>query len=254
MTNGHFDVARVLLDRGADPNLADESGLAPLYAAVDAEWAPLGWAPNPITGQEQTTHVELMKALLAKGANPNARLSKKLWFRSLTHDQHWVTTAGATAFWRAAQSSDVPVMKLLVAGGADPNITSIEGTTPLMAAAGVGWGANFHRNLYGAWVDAARYCLEVGNDVNAVDRNNYTAIHGAAYRGDLAMVELFVAYGARLDIKSKFGYPTDMANGPKVNAHLPIEQPETLALLLKLGAPGPVMPKAGEPKPATPKQ
>ena len=79
-------------------------------------------------------------------------------------------------------------------------------------------------------------------------------MHGAAYRGDIEMVKLFVRHGAQLDVKSKFGYPTDMANGPKVNAHLPIEQPETMALLLSLGAPAPVMPKAGEPKSATPKQ
>jgi ankyrin repeat protein len=249
--NGHFDLAKMLLDRGANPNLADESGLAPLYGAIDAEWAPLGWAPNPITGQEKTTHVELMKALLDKGADPNARLIKKLWFRSLTHDQHWITTAGATAFWRAAQASDVPAMKVLVAGGADPMIPSIERTTPLMVAAGVGWGANFHRNLPDSWVDAVKYCLEVGNDPNARDVNNFTAVHGAAYRGDLEMVKVLVAHGAQLDVKSKFGFPTDMANGPKVNAHLPIDQPETMALLLKLGAPAPVMPKAGEPKPAT---
>ena len=254
VTNGHFDVARFLLDHGADPNLSDESGLAPLYAAVDAEWAPLGWAPNPITGQEKTSHLELMRALLDKGADPNLRLAKKLWFRSLTHDQHWVSLVGATAFWRAAQSSDLPVMKLLVERGADPGISTLDGTTALMASAGVGWGANFHRNLHGAWVDAAAYCLEVGIDVNAIDRNNYTAVHGAAYRGDIEMVKLFVQHGAKLDVKSKFGFPSDMANGPKVNAHLPIEQPETLALLLSLGAPGPVMPKAGEPKPATPKQ
>lgn len=253
-SNGRFDLATVLLDRGANPNLADESGLAALYAAVDAEWAPLGWAPNPITGQEKTTHVDLMKALLDKGADPNARLLKKLWFRSLTHDQHWITTAGATAFWRAAQASDVPAMKVLVAGGADPMIPSIERTTPLMVAAGVGWGANFHRNLPDSWVDAVTYCLEVGNDPNARDVNNFTAVHGAAYRGDIEMVKVLVEHGAQLDVKSKFGFPTDMANGPKVNAHLPIDQPETMALLLKLGAPAPVMPRAGEPKPASKQQ
>lgn len=250
ISNGHFDVAAVLLDRGANPNLADESGLAALYATVDAEWAPLGWAPNPITGQEQTTHLALMKKLIEKGADPNARLLKKIWFRSVTHDQHWVTTAGATPFWRAAQSTDVPAMRLLIAGGADPHIPTIEMTTPLVAAAGVGWGANFHRNLPDAWLDAVTYCLELGIDVNARDVNGFTALHGAAYRGDNEMVTLLVEKGARLDIRSKFGLPTDMANGPKVNAHLPIDQPETLALLLKLGAPPPVMPKAGAPKAA----
>ena len=96
--------------------------------------------PNPITGQEKTTHLELMRALLDKGADPNLRLAKKLWFRSLTHDQHWISLTGATAFWRAAQSSDLPVMKLLVERGADPGISTLDGTTALMAAAGVGLG------------------------------------------------------------------------------------------------------------------
>ena len=118
ITNGHFDIGHYLLEHGADPNVSDESGLAPLYATIDAEWAPLGWAPNPITGQEKTYPRRAdAKALLDKGADPNLRLTKKLWFRSLTHDQHWVSTAGATAFWRAAQSSDVPVLKLLVETG-----------------------------------------------------------------------------------------------------------------------------------------
>jgi ankyrin repeat protein len=124
-----------------------------------------------------------------------------------------------------------------------------------MVAAGVGWGANFHRNnLLEEWLAAVTYCVELGIDVNAKDKNHYTAVHGAAYRGDNASVKFLVDRGAKLDVKSKFGLPTDMANGPKVNAHLPIEQPETLALLLQLGAPPPVMAVAGAPKVATKKK
>src|SRR5256885_530275 len=81
-----------------------------------------------------------------RGANPNAKLVRKLWFRPTSHNQEWIDKKGATPFWRAAESSDVPAMRLLVAGGADPKIASEEGVTPLMVAAGLGWGANASRN------------------------------------------------------------------------------------------------------------
>jgi uncharacterized protein len=247
--NGHYDVAKYLLDHGADPNLATIDGLAALYATEDTEYAQVGWAPNPITTQEKTSHLDLMKALLEKGANPNARLTKALWFRPTSHNQEWIDKKGATPFWRAAQSSDVVAMKLLVASGADPKIASDEGVTPLMVAAGLGWGANASRNVPGAWLSAVEYCLELGADVNAQDIYHYTALHGAAYRGDNEVVKLLVARGAKLDVRSKKGQTvTDMANGPMVNAHLPMEHPDTIALLKKLGAPPPEVPGAGAPK------
>jgi uncharacterized protein len=253
--NGHYEVAKYLLDHGADPNLATIDGLAALYATEDTEYAQVGWAPNPITTQEKVSYLELMKALLEHGADPNGRLTKTLWFRPTSHNQEWIDKKGATTFWRAAQSSDVAAMKLLVAKGADPNISSEEGVTPLMAAAGLGWGANASRNVPGAWLDAVRYCLELGADVNAKDIYNYTALHGAAYRGDNDMVKLLADKGARLDVRSKRGQTvTDMANGPMVNAHLPMEHPDTIALLEKLGAPPPEVPVAGAPKTAAPKR
>jgi uncharacterized protein len=249
--NGHYDVARELLDRHGDPNLATIDGLAPLYAVIDTEWAQVGWAPNPVTFQEKTTYLDLLKALLAHGANTNARLTKAIWFRPTSHNQEWVDKKGATAFWRAAASSDVAAMRALIAGGADPNIASQEGVTPLMVAAGLGWGANASRNVPGAWMAVVQYCLELGADVNAHDMYNYTALHGAAYRGDNEVVKLLVEKGAKLDVRSKRGQTvTDMANGPMVNAHLPMEHPDTIALLLKLGAPPPELPGAGAPKAA----
>ncbi len=252
--NGHYDVAKYLLDHGADPNLATIDGLAALYATEDTEYAQVGWAPNPITTEEKINHLDLMKALLDHGADPNARLAKTLWFRPTSHNQEWIDKKGATAFWRAAESSDVAAMKLLVAHGADPKIASEEGVTPLMVAAGLGWGANASRNVPGAWVETVQYCLELGADVNAHDIYNYTALHGAAYRGDNEVVKLLVAHGAKLDVRSKKGQTvTDMANGPMVNAHLPMEHPDTIALLEKLGAPAPEVPVAGAPKTFTPR-
>ena len=87
--NGHYDEAKYLLEHGADPNLETIDGLAPLYAVEDTEYAQVGWAPNPITTQEKTTHLELLKALLAHKANPNAQLTKALWFRPTSHNQEW---------------------------------------------------------------------------------------------------------------------------------------------------------------------
>lgn len=246
--NGHYDLAKYLLDHGADPNIATIDGLAALYATIDTEWAQAGWAPNPITSEEKTSYRDLMRALVEHGADPNAQLKKALWFRPTSHNQEWVDKKGATPFWRAAESSDVAAMKLLVSKGADPRLRSAEGVTPLMVAAGLGWGANSSRNAPDSWMAAVKYILELGADVNATDIYGYTALHGAAYRGDNDMVRFLVDHGARLDFRSKRGQTvTDMANGPMVNAHLPIEHPDTVALLEKLGAPAPEVPVAGAP-------
>jgi ankyrin repeat protein len=250
IANGHYDVAKFLLEHGADPNLATIDGLAALYAVEDTEYAEVGWAPNPITGQERTTYLDLLKLLLDNKADPNEKLLKALWFRPTSHNEEWVDKKGATPFWRAAMATDVAAMKLLLAGGADPNIASAEGVTPLMVAAGLGWGANASRTVPNGWLPAVQYLVnEVHADVNASDNYGYTALHGAAYRGDNEVVKFLISKGEKLDARSKSGQTlTDMANGPMVNAHLPIEHPETIALLESLGAPPPEVPVAAAPK------
>ncbi len=233
--NGHFDIGKYLLDHGADPNLVSMAGLTALYATVDVQWAPKAWFPQPSTEQEKVTYLDLMKALLAKGANPNTPINEKLWFRSFTNDYTWVDPAGATAFWRAAQSSDIEAMKLLVAHGADPKTPTKAGDTPLHAAAGIGWAANWSINAPYPAVDAVKYCVELGNDVNAVDNRGYTPLHGAAYLGNNDMVNYLVSKGGKVTAKSKAGDSiADMANGPTRfgQPHL-----ETVALLEKLGSP-----------------
>ena len=235
ISNGHFDLAKYLVQKGADVNKASVHGLTPLYATVDVRWAPKSWVPMPVYDQEETSFQELMQLLTDKGANVNARLGKRLWFRSFFSDQSWVDPAGATAFWRAAQSSDVATMKFLVAHGADGKIASLEADTPLMVAAGLGWGANFTINAPDSWMAAVEYCLQLGNDINAVDSRGYTALHGVGFRGDNELVKLLVAKGAKTNVKTKAGdYPADMANGPIAHA---LPHPETVALLESLGSP-----------------
>ena len=250
IANGHYDLAVYLLNHGANPNLATIDGLAALYAVEDTEYAEVGWAPNPITAQEKTTYLELLKVLLDHKADPNEQLLKALWFRPTSHNQEWVDKKGATPFWRAAMATDVAAMKILLAGGADPKIASAEGVTPLMVAAGLGWGANASRTVPNGWLPAVQFLVtEAGADVNAKDSFNYTALHGAAYRGDNEVVKYLVSKGAKLDVRSKSGQTlTDMANGPMVNAHLPIDHPDTIALLEGLGASAPELPVAAAPK------
>jgi ankyrin repeat protein len=236
IANGHYTVGKYLLDHGADPNLANLDGLTPLYATVNMRYAPVSWAPNPRTDQESVSSTELLQALLEGGANPNARVRGKLWFSPTSHDRGWVDHKGATAFWRAAMSSDVEAMKILVAGGADPNLANDSGVTPLMVAAGIGWSGNFSQNAPDSWMAAIQYCLELGADVNAIEkRKGYTALHGAASRGDSEMVQYLVDKGAKVDVVNKDGNsPADMAFGP---SRFFIPSPETVALLVKLGSP-----------------
>jgi ankyrin repeat protein len=206
VSNGHYEVGQFLVDHGADPNIANVDGLTPLYATIDMQYAPVSWAPNPLTTQEKVSHLDLMHSLLAHGANPNVKLTRKLWFRPTSHNQQWISTVGSTPFWRAAQGTDVPAMRALVAGGADPKVPSAAGTTPLMVAAGLGYAGNFSQNLPDSWLAAVKYCLELGLDINAVDNQGYTALHGAAYRGDNELVKFLVDKGAKLDARTKRGW------------------------------------------------
>ena len=231
ISNGHYDLAKLLLDKGADPNQTDNDlGLSPLFETVDMQWAPYAWFPQPVTAKEQVTYLDLMKALLDRGADPNAKLGKRVWFRASTRS---VETIGATPFLRAAMASDAEAMRLLLANGADPGIGTASADNPLMVAAGLGWAANYSRNAPD-WMPAVRLMVDLGVNVNAVDSKGYTALHGAAFRGDNEMINFLVGAGARVDIVTKDGNTVaDMANGPVEHSEL---YPETVALLEKLGS------------------
>ena len=263
--NGHFDIAGYLLDHGADPNRVSDAGVSPLYATLNVQWAPIAAYPQPRAHLQQSrTYLEMMRRLLDKGAEPNQRLKRKVWYSSYNFDQSSVDEIGATPFWRAAYAADVDAMKMLVAAGADPTITTMKplsrrfpgeggedksgltpmpiggpNVTPLQAAAGVGYGfgfaANSHHYAESGMLPAVKYLVdEIGVDVNAVDADGNTAVHHAAARGDNAMILYLVSKGAVVTKVNRAGQSTvDMANGP-VQRTQPF--PETIALLEKLGA------------------
>jgi ankyrin repeat protein len=266
--NGHFDLATYLLEQGADPTLASSAGATPLYAVLNVQWAPKAAYPQPRAYlQQQHSYLDVMKALLERGADPNVRVNRKIWYTSYNFDQSSMDEVGATPFWRAAYASDVEAMKLLVAHGADPAIPTIKparrprnedspaelsdvsglppvpvgapGITPLQAAAGVGYGQGFagnsHRFAPTGMLAAVKYLVdELGADVNAVDHDGNTALHHAAARGDNEMILYLVSKGADPKRVNRAGQTTvDMANGP-VQRIEPF--PETIALLEKLGA------------------
>ena len=125
--NGHFDLAKSLLEKGANPNTASANGVTPLYGVLNVEWAPKALYPQPRAHMQQKTgYLDLMKQLIDKGADPNARLKMKVWYSGYSFDLSGVDEIGASVFWRAAYASDVAAMRLLVAAGADPNVPTMK--------------------------------------------------------------------------------------------------------------------------------
>ncbi|HMH11520.1 MAG TPA: ankyrin repeat domain-containing protein [Edaphobacter sp.] len=234
LINGHFDLARLLLSKGADTKLVTTDGLGPLYALVDVQWAPHTWYPQPVISQEHTPYLELLAELLEHQAEPNIQLSRKLWFRVFANDETWVEAVGATPFWRAALAGDLASMRILIDHGADPKLATKSGDTPLMVAAGLGWAAYWTSNAPSPRIEAVKFCLAHGGEVNTKDAKSYTALHGAAFRGDDALVKLLLANGADIHATTKMGDTvTDAANGLFEHA---LTHPQTVAMLESLGA------------------
>jgi ankyrin repeat protein len=210
--NAHYEFAALLLEAGADPNVADkDAGMGPLYAAVDMHRLAVGHGrPNPKPVGLMTA-VQLAKLLLDKGADPDRRLRKAILQRHHTAGDASLGD-GATPFLRAAKSGDIEMMRVLVAGGADPKLTMPNRSNALMYAAGLGWrngspaAPSYDQGSEEEAVEAIRFLLELGFDINGTNDAGDTALHAAVSgRASEKIVAVLVARGADPELKNKRG-------------------------------------------------
>jgi uncharacterized protein len=241
---GKVAVAHFLLEHGADPNIQD-AGFTPLHWAAST-WEgdlsnPMFGFTDPMSGiPDRQAKLELVKALLARGADPNTRIARRMPGFAGGYGE----PIGATAFFLASSVADVEVMRLLLAAGADPNLQTESGTTPLMAAAGVNRKLAESPITEEQSLEAVRLLLELGADARHVSANGENALFGPAYRGWNTLVQLLVEKGANVNALSKASLtPWLAASGFGDRFGGVLFNIETAALLEKLGAD----PKLGKP-------
>jgi ankyrin repeat protein len=218
LINGHFDAAAALIDRGIDVNLKDKVGRTALWAAVDAHTMPSSNRPAPRETDDDTSSLEVIMKLLARGADVNAALSQQIPYRTkLDRGGDGVLGAGTTPLLRAAKAGDVQVVKLLLEKGATPSATTRNGVNALMMAANV---AAREEDMTGRnktqreAIETIQLLLAAGVDINAADTQGRTAAHGASLWGMTDVVRFLHKSGARFDIKDKRGFtPLDSALG-----------------------------------------
>ncbi len=235
LLNSHYDMAQMLIDRGADVNLANKDGRTPLFTAIDMHDAD--WSPLPARQvEDRAAALDIVRSLLAKGANPNAQLTAASPIPKVAQDTGDRTlAAGGTAFMRAARSADAEVMRLLLEHKADPKLANKNGLTALALAAGVSWGEKI-KGAEAEALAAVKLAADAGLDVNAVMDNGATPLHGAALRGADSIVKFLVENGAKINAQDKtYLTPLDVAMG-KVAAGAPREPHEsTVKLIQELG-------------------
>jgi len=270
--HNHVDVGRILLDAGAHMDAKEANGIWPLLMAIsndnmpmahflieqgalinDQDWygrSPLWEAVNVRNlylhngtfehNVDREGALEVIKELIAKGADVNVRTKETPPFRhhllAITGSLEWVDFTGQTPFLTAALSGDITVMKLLLENKADPHIYTFEGTSPLMAAAGVNWVVSqtyteSPENL----LEAVKMCLELGMDVNQANSMGITAVMGAANRGSDDIIKFLVDNGADLTALDKDNRsPLDWAKGVFLATHAPEAKPTSVALITEL--------------------
>jgi len=196
--NGHFDLASLLLDAGADPN-SNVAGLGALHMITNVRKPGGGDNNPPPIGSGTMTSIELVKKLVAKGANINMRMTRRVNL-GLTG----LNTNGATPFFLAAKTADAQLMRVFASLGADPKIGNVDNATPLMAAAGLGTRSpGEDAGTESEVIEALQVALDLGNDINAVDNNGETAMHGAAYKNAPGAVEFLASKGAKIETWNK---------------------------------------------------
>jgi ankyrin repeat protein len=244
MINGWFDLGLDLLHRGANPNLYSDAGTGPLYAVINTEWGARPRHPQRMNHMYQkASYLDVMRELLDAGADPNARLTKHLWYMAYTSGGGGylgIDTWGATPFLRAAHGLDVDAMRLLVEYGADWNIPTKApaaggdddddapagqaaviggpGVYPIHVVAGFGsyTASNYQRYVPDGWLPAVKYMVEeLGADPNVKDYKGFNTAHYAAMRGNNELLEYVVAHGADPKVVGRGGQTAaDLANGP----------------------------------------
>jgi ankyrin repeat protein len=243
--NLNYDVAALLIKHGVDVDHWDAWGRSPLYAAVDLDTLPVGGrADRP--SLDQTSSLQVIKLLLVAGANPNLQLKLFPPYRSLRDDRgaDSILTVGATPLLRAAKAADLPAIQLLLAHGANVELPTATGVSPLLAAAGVGSSALDTRGRYKSQpeaIAAVQALLDKGADVNEADRSGQTALHGAASWGWNDLVKTLADRHANLMAKDARGRTAaDVALGSASSSGRASAEahPETAALLRQLMADG----------------
>lgn len=204
--NGHYELAMALLEAGADPN-DQRSGYAPLHVMTWVRKPPRGedFGAPPPAELGKLGNVEFIKALVKHGADVNARLASGRGAHGKFNPK------GATPFFMASATSDLPYMRLLLELGANPSIPNVDGCTPLIAACGIHVGSDQATEAAGEEpevLEAAKLLLKLGADVNAVDANGETPMHAAALKNLPKVVRFLADHGAKPEVwnqKNHFG-------------------------------------------------
>ena len=247
--NAHYDLAAYLIQKGASPGKWDWYGRTPLYAAVDMNTIPRGGRPDR-PSLDTTTSLQIIEQLLSAGVNPNPQLKLAPPLRNIGNDRglDGLLTIGTTPLLRAAKALDAPAIRLLLEKGANLNLTSTRGITPVMAAAGAGSTDADTRGIYitedvqQRSIESLKLLLAAGADINGKDATRgLTALHEAARWGWNDVVRFLVDHGANLDARDSRGMtPIDSAmgkaggnsrGGQRIDLH-----EDTAALLRKLTA------------------
>ena len=226
--NAHFELAAELLEAGANPN-ADLPGYTVLHAITAVRKPGVGDNDPAPEGSGSMSSIELVKKLIARGANVDARMTRRVNLNNTRANE-----LGATPFMLAALTADAELLKTLAAAGADTRLTNVENSTALMMAAGLatrspGEDAGTESEV----LAAVQVLLDLGADLNAVDNNGETAMHAAAYKNLPQVVKFLASKGARIAVwnrEDKFGWtPLAIAVGYRFGNFKP--SPDTEAAL-----------------------